>query len=278
MPADLHFGLHLPTSGVFADVRLLVALARDAEAAGWDGFFIYDQVAADPPEDLADPVVVLSTLALNTERLRLGALVTPLPRRRPAKVARELLTLDRLSGGRMVLGVGTGGGVAEFDDLGEAADARVRAAQLDEALTVIAGLWSGAPFDFAGAQHTARGQFLPTPLQRPRIPIWVGGIWPNRPPFERAARWDGVFPHFKGGMLPPDVLRELVGFVDAGHRSDAPFDVIVRNKTGRPGGRALVADYAAAGLTWWLEGVESAPNIEALWSLIRRGPPRSRES
>lgn len=273
MPAELRFGLHLPTAGAFADVRMLVDLAQEAEAHGWDGFFIFDQVLTDPPEPLADPVVALTALALGTTRLRLGALVTPLPRRRPWKVARELATLDQVSGGRMVLGVGSGGGATEFDDVGEAADARTRAEQLDDSLAVIASLWRGEPFTHTGRHHTVRVVgFEP----RPRVPIWVGGIWPHRAPIERAARWDGVFPHFVGGMLPTDELRRVLEVVRAARSSTAPFDVIVRNKTGVCAGptyRDLTAAYAAAGATWWLEGVESAPAPEQVRELIRRGPP-----
>ncbi len=276
MPAELRFGLHLPTTGEFADPRLLADLARLAEAHGWDGFFVYDQVLTDPPEPLADPLVVLTTLALATERLRLGTLVTPLPRRRPWKIAREIATLDRLSGGRMVLGVGSGGGATEFDDVGEAAQARVRAEQLDESLEVLAGLWRGGAFEHAGRHHhVSVAGFQPTPLQTPRVPIWVGGIWPHRAPIERAARWDGAFPHFAGGMLPVAELRRVLDVVHAARTIDAPFDVIVRNKTricDGPAYRELTADYAAAGATWWLEGVESAPHPELVRALIRRGP------
>lgn len=276
----MQFGIDLPTTGVYADIPTLVGLARDAEAAGWQGFFLYDQVTSDTPEELVDPWIALAAVALNTTRLRFGTLVTPLPRRRPWKVARETVSLDRLSGGRLVLGVGSGGGASEFDDLGEASDARTRASMLDEALEVISGLWSGAPFSFAGQHYRVReAQFLPTPLQQPRIPIWVGGAWPAKAPFRRAARWDGVFPQYRAAdgspVMPPALLAELVAAIRQQRGAAGPFEVVLRNKVVRSAEEtaALLAAYAAAGLTWWLEGVEAQPSLETMRNRIRRGPP-----
>src|SRR5262249_15676842 len=154
---------------------------------GWDGFFLYDQIASEGPKRLIDPLVALTAIALNTERIRFGPLVTPLARRRPWKVAREAATLAHLSHGRVVLGVGLGADRHEFDDLGETEDPKTRAAMLDESLDVLTGLWSGAPFSYSGQHYRLReALFLPPPVQTPRIPIWVGGIWPTRAPFRRA--------------------------------------------------------------------------------------------
>jgi probable F420-dependent oxidoreductase len=278
----MYYGIDVPTSGEYADVRLLAQLAREAEEAGWDGFFVYDSIATDTPEPLTDPWIALTAIALATSRLRFGTLVTPLARRRPWKLARETATLDHLSGGRLILGVGLGGGAREFDDLGEIAEPKRRAAMLDEALDVLAGLWGGEPFSYAGQHYQVHdAQFLPRPLQEPRIPIWVGGIWPTRAPFRRAARWDGVFPHYRGpagpAMMPPDALRELVSFVGEHRRAPEPFDVVLRNKA--PSGdlardAETAAGYAAAGLTWWLEGVEGRPSLHDMRERIGAGPPR----
>jgi alkanesulfonate monooxygenase SsuD/methylene tetrahydromethanopterin reductase-like flavin-dependent oxidoreductase (luciferase family) len=279
MCSTMRFGIDLPTTGDYADVRLLADLAGAAEKAGWDGFFVYDQVASEQPEPLVDPWIALAAVALATSSLRFGPLVTPLARRRPWKVAREAATLDRLSGGRMVLGVGLGAGATEFDDLGDAGAPRQRAAMLDEGLAILAGLWRGEPFDFAGQHYKLqRAHFLPTPQQQPRIPIWVGGIWPNLAPMRRAAAWDGVFPHFRDGMMPAAELARLVDYVASLRAGDTPFDVVLRNKLGdMPANEeaALVTTYARAGLTWWLVGTECAPTVTAMYQRIRRGPPRS---
>ena len=278
-PPALRFGLDLPTTGDYADVRLLADLAAAAEAAGWDGFFVFDQVASDQPEPLIDPSLALAAVALATTSLRFGPLVTPLARRRPWKVAREAATLDRLSGGRMVLGVGLGAGATEFENLGEASDPKQRAAMLDEGLAILQGLWQGKSFDFAGQHYQLQAaHFLPTPHQQPRIPVWVGGIWPNQAPMRRAARWDGVFPHFRGGMMPPDELARLVDYIFTQRTAAAPFDVVLRNKLNPmplAEEAALAATYANAGLTWWLVGTESAPTVPAMFARIRQGPPRA---
>jgi alkanesulfonate monooxygenase SsuD/methylene tetrahydromethanopterin reductase-like flavin-dependent oxidoreductase (luciferase family) len=276
----MFYGIDLPPTGDYADVRTLAALAHEAEAAGWDGFFIYDQIAPVGRAPLVDPWVALSAIALSTERIRFGPLVTPLARRRPWKVARETATLDQLSGGRLILGAGLGADPAEFDDLGEPPDLRTRAALLDEGLAVLAGLWRGEPFSYSGRHYRVReALFLPPPLQSPRIPIWVGGIWPNRAPFRRAARWDGAFPHYRGmSMMPPDALREVVAFIARQRTSTGPFDIVIRNKApGDPARQAeQIAIYAEAGLTWWLEGVEGRAGIADVRARIRQGPPGPR--
>ena len=138
-------GMSVPTFGDFADVRALADLAATAESSGWDGFFVWDHIRWPWADDLVDAWIALTAIALATERIRLGPLVTPLPRRRPAKVAREAVTLDRLSGGRLILGVGAGDFPEEFWHLGDVDDGKIRAAMLDESLTILDGLWSGAP-------------------------------------------------------------------------------------------------------------------------------------
>jgi alkanesulfonate monooxygenase SsuD/methylene tetrahydromethanopterin reductase-like flavin-dependent oxidoreductase (luciferase family) len=252
----------VPNAGAYADVGLLVDLAQAAEAAGWNGFFLWDHIVFGP-EPVIDPWVALTAVALATSRLRLGTLVTPLPRRRPWTLARQTVTLDRLSGGRLILGVGLGGGRWEWDDLGEEADLAVRGAMLDEGLAVLAGLWSGQPFHYEGQHYRlAETVFRPPPLQTPRIPIWVAGTWPKRRPFRRAARWDGVHPKLAGqgldATLTPDHLSQLVAFVRAQRVDPTPFDVVISGVTpGADPARAAahVAGFAAVGLTWWLETV-----------------------
>ena len=186
----MKFGFSVPTFGAY-DERSIPAAAREAEEAGWDGFFIWDHVLWDPFETgLADATVVLTGIALATERIRFGALVTPLARRRPWKFARETASLDGLSGGRLVVGVG-GGDDPDFVPVGEPADPRERASLLDEGLDLVVRLWRAEPVSYSGRHYTLRDAVLrPGPVQRPRPPIWVGGWWPNRAPFRRAARWE----------------------------------------------------------------------------------------
>jgi alkanesulfonate monooxygenase SsuD/methylene tetrahydromethanopterin reductase-like flavin-dependent oxidoreductase (luciferase family) len=278
--ATMRYGLYLPNFGACASVRELSELARAAETAGWDGFFLWDHIAFEEPVPFVDPWVALTAMALSTTRLQLGPMVTPLPRRRPWQVARASATLDKLSGGRLVLGVGLGGDWwREYSAFGEPAEDRPHGAMLDEALEVLTGLWSGEPFSFAGQHYQVeRAQFLPCPTRQPRIPIWVGGIWPHKAPFRRAARWDGVFPIGSGGGLAPEDVRALLAYIQplrAAAGQDAPFEVVLRGHAARDAaGMARLADYAGAGTTWWLEGFSHRTTPAELRAAIELGPPR----
>ena len=270
---------------------MLTGLAAEAEAAGWDGFFLWDDVTFDPVLPVGDPWIALAAIALRTERIRLGPLVTPLPRRRPWKVARETASLDHLSQGRVVLGVGIGIGPEEFDALGEVTDPKVRAAMLEEGLQVLTGLWSGEPFQFAGVHYKVQAaQFLPRPVQSPRIPIWVAGGWPNKAPFRRAARWDGVFPQDNRvravEMMAPAEIENLLNYMAPYRQPGTPFEVVHWGITAgedAEADRAVVAAYAAAGVTWWLEnfiphrwgGNWSEWPLEQMRRRVRQGPPAS---
>ena len=174
----MRYGISIPNFGDWADPRTMVGLARDAEAAGWDGFFLWDHIRfTATPVPVQDPWVLLSAIAAHTERLILGPMVTPLPRRRPWVVARQAVSLDHLSNGRVLLGIGIGEPVdLEYAAFGEDPDRKVRAEKLDEALAIIAGLWSGEEFSFTGVHYRLEPmRFAPRPVQQPRIPIIVAG-------------------------------------------------------------------------------------------------------
>jgi alkanesulfonate monooxygenase SsuD/methylene tetrahydromethanopterin reductase-like flavin-dependent oxidoreductase (luciferase family) len=250
----VRFALHAPN---FGEPRDVVALGVTAERAGWDGFFLWDHVFGSPSfaVPMVDPWVVLGALAQATTRIRLGTAVTPLARRRPQKVARETVTVDRLSGGRLVLGVGLGNPPEEYEAFGEVSEPRQLAARLDEALEVLAGLWSGERFDYGGRHLTVDGaQFMPTPTQRPRIPIWVAGSPRRRRPLARAARWDGVILADTTGdgieTVSTDDLRTATGRIRTQRGDMEGFDVAVVHP-GRPG-RSDVERYAELGATWVL--------------------------
>jgi len=229
-----------------------------------------------------DPVVVIAAVAARTARITMGILVNVLARRRVGKVARESVTLDLLSGGRLVVGAGLGSLAAEFTAFGESADARQRAARLDESLSLLDALWSGDPVTVRGEYLTAVDvRMLPRPVQRPRIPVWCGGRWPNKAPFRRAARWDGVMPthagYGLGQTMPPDELRAVVQYTRQHRTQDGPFDVILEGRTdgAAPGrGAGQVAPYLDAGLTWWIEAMgwwRGSP--QDAMNRVRQGPP-----
>ncbi len=289
----MRYGVYLPIFGPYSDPRTLADLAREAEAAGWDGFFLWDHLTGrDQAYDCLDPWIALAACAMTTNRVTLGALVTPIARRRPWKLARELTTLDHLSGGRMIFGVGLGSGRAdEWDHFGEETDMKARAAMLDEGLAVIEGLWSGQPFSYLGTYYTVRdAHFLPVPVQQPRIPVWVAGYWPHKAPLRRAARWDGAFPLFSaGGVGELGEFSESAAFVRAERErlgADGPYDIVYRGIRGADesleqwGERA--ARFEAAGATWWLEhmmptmfgGDWGRWPLDAMHTRITDGPPR----
>jgi alkanesulfonate monooxygenase SsuD/methylene tetrahydromethanopterin reductase-like flavin-dependent oxidoreductase (luciferase family) len=239
--------LFVPPFGELADPRLLADLGSRAEQAGWDGFFLWDHVQyRAPATDVLDPWVAMAAIGAATERIRLGALVTPLARRRPWIVARQLAALDLLTGGRMVLGVGLGldDSGKELSTFDEELDAPKRASMLDEALDVIHGLLSGEPLYHAGRHYTVRGAaFRPTPVQCP-LPTWVGARWPNRQPLRRAARFQGVFAI---DIATPEEAEQLCFVMGALRPEGSPFDVVLA-----PGPGAPSRLWADAGVTWLL--------------------------
>ena len=278
----MKLGVNVPNFGDFADPRVFASLAVDVEQAGWDGLFVWDHMLVWTGNLVGDPWILLAAAAATTERIALGPMVTPLPRRRPWKLAREAVSLDQLSNGRVVLGAGIGFPPdPEFTAFGEPTDERIRAEMLDESLEIVCGLWTGRPFGFEGLHYQLDEMtFLPAPLQSPRIPIWVAGMWPNRRPFRRAARFEGVFP-IKAGedmpMLEPSELVEIVRYVDQYREGGEPFEVVTFADLSGDAGRAveLVHEWSAAGATWIHVGPGDfgMEPIETFRARVRRGPP-----
>jgi alkanesulfonate monooxygenase SsuD/methylene tetrahydromethanopterin reductase-like flavin-dependent oxidoreductase (luciferase family) len=239
----------IPLFDELADARVVANLAASAEEAGWDGLFVWDHVRwRHPVRAVADPWVALTAAAMASESLRLGPMVTPLARRRPAVVARQTATLDQLSGGRLKLGVGLGSDRfgEEFTRFGDEADERKRAELTDESLTILRAAWSGEPVRHRGEHYTVDDvEFLPRPAQDDGIPIWIAGFPGKVRPRRRAARYDGFFPV---NLTHPDQLAEAVEGVQE-FRTDptAPYDMVVALPPGtdpRP--------YVAVGATWCL--------------------------
>jgi alkanesulfonate monooxygenase SsuD/methylene tetrahydromethanopterin reductase-like flavin-dependent oxidoreductase (luciferase family) len=267
-------GLFLPLFDPLADPAVVARLAGEAEEAGWDGIFVWDHIRwREPIRAVGDTQVTLAAIATATERIRFGPMVTPLARRRPAKVARETVALDLVSGGRLTLGVGLGGDEfgREYSITGEELDDRRRARMLDEALEILAAAWSGEPVRHRGEHYTVdEMRFLPRPVQRPGVPVWVAGF-PGKPkPMRRAARYDGFFPV---NLESPDQLAEIVARVgalreQAGRSSDEPYEVVVALEPGTD-----PAPYREAGATWWLTGPEpEGLSVDGVRGVIRDGP------
>ena len=244
--------IDVPPFGELADPRVLSELAIAAEDRGWDGFFVWDHIVhRSPARGIADPWVALAAVACATSRLRIGPMVTPLSRRRVQKLARETVTLDLLSSGRLTLGVGLGSARnGEFEPFGEVTEPRERALLLDQGLADLTKYWDG--------------EFEPVPVQQPRIPVWVAAEWPYRRPVRRALRWDGLFPT---GLPGPEALTELVSEIRAARPADDPFDVVV----GIPP-RQDTQPWAQAGATWTVTDLGLQPTQAEVRAVIDSGP------
>jgi alkanesulfonate monooxygenase SsuD/methylene tetrahydromethanopterin reductase-like flavin-dependent oxidoreductase (luciferase family) len=267
-------GLFLPLFDALADPAIVARLSAEAEEAGWHGVFVWDHVRwREPVVEVADPWITLAAIATSTASLRIGPMVTPLARRRPVKVARETATLDRLSGGRLTLGVGLGSDAFgnEYSMTGEETDDRRRGRMLDESLEILTAAWSGEPVHHLGEHYTVDGmRFLPRPVQRPGVPVWVAGLYGKPKPLRRAARYDGFFPV---NLEHPDQLAEIVAQLaalreDAGRDAAEPYDVVAALAPGSD-----PAPYAAAGATWWVVDFPGeAASVEQVRGVIREGP------
>ena len=277
----MKFGFVAPNG----NTEQILSLATEIEANGWDGFFTWDGIGIGGPDlQIYDPWTILAAVAVRTERVTLGAMVFPLSRRRPWVVARQALTVDHLSNGRLVIPVGLGA----MDDAGfarvrpEATDRKERAERLDETLDILERAWTGEPFTYEGKHYQLDDiRFTPQPVQQPRIPIWVVGAWPYPKSMARAARWDGIVPSIAAHPFErptPEEIAEVCAWLREHRATDAPFEVVIEGVS--PGAdpawvASTLQPLAEAGATWWIESRWEAPNdYETLLARVRQGPPR----
>jgi hypothetical protein len=269
----MKYGFVIPGS----DAPTHVEVAREIEAAGWDGVFVADAVY------WTHPWVSLAGIAMCTERVRLGTMLTPVSRCRPWELASQTATLDQLSQGRVVLPVGLGAVDTGFDRVGEATDRKVRAQLLDEGLELVTRFWSGQPFSYHGEHYHIKweaGMWTCSPVQSPRIPIWVVGVWPRMKSMRRALRWDGLLldkMDDAGAHVPvtPDDVREIRAFIEENREADTPFDIVMEGVTPGNDRKRAVAQlrpYMEAGVTWWIESMWTG-GMKKVRARIRQGPP-----
>ena len=270
----------------FGGIHDYIEMARQAEAHGWDGIFAWDDICIGSRE-VFDPWVTLGAMATVTERITLGAMVFSLARRRPWKVARETLTLDNLSNGRLVIPVGFGGewdgGYSRVNTDDPAR--KLRAQKLDECLAILEKAWTGEPFDFHGTHYQATNlEFRPCPIQQPRIPVWTVGAWPHQKSLARSARWDGIIAvdmspgATPGGDLSAETIAEIKGWMEAHRTASNPFEIVVEGVTDGAdvdGTRDRLLPLAQAGATWWIESRwDEQETAASLLKRIREGPPQ----
>lgn len=288
--SELNYGIYLPNWNVGPDAEKLVELAVAAEESGWDGVYFADHLVFphdnyDGPNnlDFHDPWMTMAAIVTQTETLTMGSWVTPIPRRQPWQLARNLATLDHLSNGRVRLGTGLGIMSTNYTPFGRSDDPVVLARRYDEALEIIDGLWRGESFSYDGEHFTIdEAILLPTPVQEPRIPIVAGGIWPNKQPIKRGARWDGIAPAWKGdGILPGDLgvppeetVRAILAYYH--EQTDEPGEIMLPMNP--PDSSPKYLDICRElGVTWvFARGLRDSKyrsNPELAMDWIREGPP-----
>ena len=275
----LRYGLILPDFGKALHPTDLVDLAGEAEDYGWDGFFLWDHMVEwNSRTPVYDAFTCLAAIATNTKHIRIGTAVTPIPLLKPWIIARQTITLDHLSNGRLILGVGLGTKEScDYERFGEPGDNKTLAEKLDESLVIIKGLWSGKPFRYSGKHYLLKDPiFLPHSIQKPRIPIWVAGYWPRKGPLRRAAKWDGVIPlRFPGNLLELDELRTLVEYIKKLRENADNFAVAIIGSTQNPRNVEKVERFASAGMTWWFENLYAKKDsLNSMRKRIRLGPPQ----
>jgi hypothetical protein len=286
----MRFSINIPNFGDFADGAAVATTAWRAEQAGWDALFLWDHVVHNKDQrrgqPFGDPWMLLTAAALSTTRLRLGTMVTPIARRRPEQLARQVATLDAMSGGRVIFAAGLGAPLAdEFGSFGDTTDPLVLAERLDEGLGLLERYWSGEPVNHEGQHYRVRDvTLLPRPVQRPRPPVWIGGYWPHRRPMRRAARWDGAVPLFDdarhGQVPPPGRVADLVAYLRRHRVGDGPFEIVLGGPTPLHHAKArdLLGPLAEAGATWWderqLQATTDLYQLEPVLRRIDHGPPR----
>lgn len=274
----MKFGVALP----YGSARSTARLCQVAEEAGWDGCFMGDAIWCE------DPMIALAAAAMVTQRIRLGTMVIPMPLRRPWKVASESVALDRLSDGRLILGLGAGAvwmGWQGFPD--EVTDTRARAEILDESIDILTLLYQRKPFDYAGQHFHLKLTLLdemyypPRPVQQPRIPLWVVGIWPSQKSMRRVLKCDGVLLEKRNtegqeaDVTPADV-REVQAFVQAERTLTSPFDIVIQGKSAHlaPAQRQeVLLEWKAAGATWWIENLIDLSEMEVA-ARLQSGSPQ----
>jgi len=278
----MNFGFIIPAGAS----KEIVDLASEAEDAGWDGVFYYDDIYTDGKTEMSAAWPIMAAIAVTTKKIRFGALLTAIGRRRPWEVARESVTVDHLSNGRLILPVGLGAvGDGAYTKAGMPSDRKIRAEMLDEGLEILDGLWSGRPFRYEGKYSQLKTMtFIPRPVQRPRIPIWVVGAWPRPKSMRRVLKYDGLIPVIKKadgshGNISPENVHEMKEFVERNRivrgRMRREFDIVKDGVTpaNEKKAKEIVTPYAESGATWWTETIWGVRRMGDVRKRIRAGPP-----
>ena len=275
----MKFGLDVANLGKnSANTDNLIVLAKEADKSGWDGFFLWSAFLNDDSYLISNPIVTLSAITSQTTKIKLGFLVLPLPFFKPWLIASEIATLDHLSKGRIILGVGSGFNSRDFSSFNEESDLKIRAEKLDVSLDIFTCLWSGMPFSYSGKYYQLTNvQFLPTCYQIPRVPLWIAGFWPHKKPFIRAAKYDGVYPGSDDNPISPTEITEIMTYINGFRTGFDPFDVVIWIKL--PDDdlkiKPMVQSYENSGVTWLnIVITPFSHSWNDLLEIVKSGPPK----
>jgi alkanesulfonate monooxygenase SsuD/methylene tetrahydromethanopterin reductase-like flavin-dependent oxidoreductase (luciferase family) len=279
---ELRYAIDICPLGDLSEPRSILRLAVAAEESGWDGLSMWDSLGLSMGTTAADLFVTLAGIGVQTRRLRLITSIVALARRRPQLVVQAAGTLDRLSDGRLILGLGAGEDQPDFEAFGDPFERATRIGLMDEGLAIVDAGLRGLRLDHGGPLLTARGAVIgPSPVQQPRPPIWMGAMKPGG--LRRAARWEGwigvaMSEDGSSMSLAPEAFADLVAIATAERqalgRAGEPFDVAVLGLSEGAHERASVA-FGDAGATWWLESLSPMRgSVDDLEAIVRSGPPR----
>ncbi len=283
MTSEIKYGLGLIQFNEFSNPDVVIDFAVEAEKAGWDGIFLIDHVmfSREHISSIAETWVLLGAIAAKTDKIKIGTCVSALPRYHPWQFAKMAATLDVLSKGRLILGLGLGGPDIEYEAFGQDYDLELLAEKMDESLEIIQGLWTGEMYSFTGKHYQIdRACLLPKPIQKPRIPLILGGTWPFKKPFIRASKYDGMLPIHKN--FPQDLthteLKETIDIAKENRTSDEPFEIMVFGSGFFTPNhhKDIIKSYVDVGITWWLEHVNTLmqPSVEEMRKMVKQGPPK----
>jgi probable F420-dependent oxidoreductase len=275
----MKLGFSLPMAGAWATPENQVLVAKRAEAAGYHSLWVFQRLLyavkpqndypplpgqpwPKPFESVMDPIVSLAYIAGVTSRIRLGTSVLIMPYYTPVMLAKQVATLDRVSGGRLDLGLGLGWSRDEYEAVG--VPYRQRGKRADEFLRCLKAIWTDDPVEFHGEFYSVpRAKIEPRPVQRPHPPITIGGYGPTV--IKRAVTYDG----FNGGNVPlaqvVPLVKDIKAAAEAAGRDPRTLQIVSRGtfvlhaapqgKDRRPLWGTLaeiredVSRYAEAGLT-----------------------------
>lgn len=274
----MKYGYVFPRANIFEAIES----AKIAEETGWDGFFVWE------PTYGIDAWVTLAAIAVETDKIRLGTLLSPPSRMRPWKLASEVISLDVLSKGRITLSVGLGAIDTGFAELGENIDLKTRAELLDESLDILEGLWSANMSNYDGNHYKIKNLFEsdffnrhppPELVQKPRIPIWVVGAWPYKKSMTRALKYDGIIPIIKNKQgvfeeITPEHIHDIKEYIKKNRDANNHYDIIIEGKTPGDNFEAIIEPYVNAGVTWWIESDWITKDISNLHKRVEQGPPK----